>query len=83
MGDRGDGQYVLALNQADGKTLWATRIGEAWDDGDAPGPRGTPTVDGESVFAIGAEGEVVCLGASGGEIRWQKSMVHDYNGNDV
>src|ERR1700683_3525508 len=44
MGDRADGQYVLALNRADGKTVWATRIGEAWEDEDAPGPRGTPTV---------------------------------------
>ena len=80
MGDRADGQYVLALNLADGKTIWATRIGEAWDDNNAPGPRGTPTVDGDSVFAIGTEGEVVCLKASTGEMRWQKSMVRDYNG---
>jgi outer membrane protein assembly factor BamB len=80
MGDRADGQYVLALNLADGKTVWATRIGEAWDDSNAPGPRGTPTVDGDSVFAIGTEGEVVCLNASNGEMRWQKSMVRDYNG---
>ena len=80
MGDRSDGQYVLALNLADGKTVWATRIGDAWDDDNAPGPRGTPTVDGDSVFAIGTEGEVVCLHASTGEMRWQKSMVRDYNG---
>jgi len=81
MGDRGDGQYVLALNRADGKTVWATRIGAAWtEDDNAPGPRGTPTVDGDSVYAIGTEGEVVALNAGTGEIRWQRSMVRDYNG---
>lgn len=80
MGDRADGQYVLALNLADGKMVWATRIGDVWDDSDAPGPRGTPTIDGGFVYAVGTEGEVVCLNASTGEVRWQKSMVHDYNG---
>ncbi len=80
MGDRRDGQYVLALNRADGKTVWATRIGEPWEDNDAPGPRGTPTLDGDSVYAIGTEGEVVCLDAATGEARWRRSMVRDYNG---
>ncbi|HLY17177.1 MAG TPA: PQQ-binding-like beta-propeller repeat protein [Bryobacteraceae bacterium] len=80
MGDRADGQYVLALNLADGKTVWATRIGEAWEDANAPGPRGTPTVDGDAIFAIGTDGEVVSLEAATGRMRWQKSMVRDYNG---
>ena len=80
MGDRGDAQHVLALNLSDGKPVWSTPIGPAWDDEDAPGPRGTPTVDGDSVYAIGTEGQVVCLDASTGSIRWQKSMVRDYNG---
>jgi uncharacterized protein (TIGR03437 family) len=39
MGDRGDGQYVLALNLADGRQLWSTKIGPDWsEDTDAPGP---------------------------------------------
>lgn len=80
MGDRTDGQYVLALNLADGKTVWATRIGEVWDDSGAPGPRGTPSVDGDSLYAIGTDGEVVALDAATGQIRWQHSMVRDYNG---
>jgi outer membrane protein assembly factor BamB len=80
MGDRRDGQYVLALDRGNGKIVWATRIGDPWEDNDAPGPRGTPTVDGDSVFAVGTEGEVVSLDASTGSIRWQKSMVRDYNG---
>jgi outer membrane protein assembly factor BamB len=80
MGDRGDSQYVLALNLADGKQIWATKIGPAWDDDETGGPRGTPTVDGDSVYAIGTEGEVVCLNRATGAIRWQKSMTRDYNG---
>src|SRR4051794_23907704 len=29
MGDRGDSQFVMALNLADGKQVWATKIGPA------------------------------------------------------
>jgi len=80
MGDRKDGQYVLALNLADGSTAWATKIGPVWEDDEMGGPRGTPTVDGDFVYAIGTEGEVVALDAATGSVRWQKSMVADYNG---
>lgn len=81
MGDRRDGQYVEALNLADGSRVWATKIGPIWDDSDAPGPRGTPTVDGDSVYAVGTEGELVCLDAATGAIRWQKSAERDFGGH--
>ena len=80
MGDHGDGQYAEALNLADGAIVWSTKIGPVWEDSDAPGPRGTPTVDGDSVYAEGTEGEMVCLDIATGAIRWQKSLVADYNG---
>ena len=79
MGDLGDSQYVFALNRADGKILWSTKIGPAWED-EYGGPRGTPAVDGESVYAIGTEGEVVCLKASDGSLKWQRSMTRDFGG---
>jgi outer membrane protein assembly factor BamB len=85
MGDhQGDpssaGQYVEALNLADGSLVWSTKIGPVWEDDDTGGPRGTPSVDGESVYAMGTEGELVCLDISTGALRWQKSMAADYNG---
>ena len=80
MGDRKDGQYVESLNLADGAIVWATKIGPVWDDTDAPGPRGTPTFDGDSVYAVGTEGELVCLDASTGALRWEKSAPRDFGG---
>lgn len=79
MGDRGDSQYVIALNLSDGKQVWATKIGPAWDD-DYGGPRGTPIVDGDLVFAIGTEGDVACLSAADGAMRWQRSLTRDFGG---
>jgi outer membrane protein assembly factor BamB len=81
MGDRDRGQYVLALNLADGRQVWSTKIGPDWsEDTDSAGPRGTPTVDESNVYAIGTEGQVVCLDKSTGALRWQKSMTRDFGG---
>src|SRR5262245_52629105 len=48
MGDRGKEMFLIALSQKDGKELWATSVGQPWGDG---GPRCTPTVDGDRVYA--------------------------------
>ena len=77
MGDRRDGQYALAFNEADGKPVWATRVGEVHQD-EYGGPRGTPTVDGNLVFVLASEGTLVALEAASGRHLWSKSLTRDY-----
>jgi len=79
MGDQGTSQYVIALAPADGRLLWKTKVGPNWDDR-YPGPRSTPTVDGALLYAIGTEGDVVCLETATGKERWRKSLVRDFGG---
>jgi outer membrane protein assembly factor BamB len=79
MGDLADGQYLLALEREGGKILWKTRIGPRWDD-QMPGPRGTPTVDGDRVYAVGTEGDLVCADAATGAVRWKKNLPQDFGG---
>lgn len=78
MGDRGEDQYLLAFNRADGKELWAAKVGLAWQDS-MPGPRGTPTVDADRVYALGTEGDLVCVEAATGKVLWRKST-REFNG---
>jgi outer membrane protein assembly factor BamB len=82
IGDRDDGgrqqEFVIALNQADGKELWAARVGDPWSDG---GPRCTPTVAGDLVYALGPHGDLVCLEADGGKERWRKNLASDFGGH--
>jgi len=80
MGDKDGTQQVFALNKADGRIVWSARVGPPWDD-EYAGPRGTPTVDGDLVFAIGTEGDLVCLEAKGGKERWRKSLPRDFGGS--
>lgn len=78
MGDRRDGQYALAFNEADGTPLWATRIGETHED-EYGGPRGTPTVDGDSVYVLSSDGTLVAIDAASGRHKWSKSLTRDYS----
>jgi outer membrane protein assembly factor BamB len=81
MGDRAAegkkrAQYVLAFDLATRRELWATAIGPPHNDG----PRCTPTLDGSLVFALGTEGDLVCLDAASGAIRWQRNLPRDFQG---
>ena len=77
-GDRkGEGQYVICLGLDDRKEIWATRIGAPYKDF---GALCTPTVEGSSVYTTSTEGDVFCLDAATGAVRWQKSMTKDFSG---
>ena len=70
-------QYVIAFDLATRKELWAAHVGPAHPEG---GPRCTPTVDGKSLYAIGTEGDLVCLDVESGQLRWAKNFVNDFQG---
>jgi len=82
MGDRigasgTEAQFVLAFDLKTRKELWATPVGPPHSDG---GPRSTPTVDGDLVYAIGTEGDLVCLETDTGAVCWKRSFVDDFAG---
>jgi outer membrane protein assembly factor BamB len=79
MGDVGGSQQLIALNAADGKQLWKARIGAPWVD-EMGGPRGTPTVDGDLVYALGTEGDLVAFEAATGKERWRRNLPADFGG---
>ncbi len=71
MGARADGEFLIALDATTGKEKWSQQIGaflmNRWGDG----PRGTPTVDRDRVYALSGQGVLICANASDGAIRWQ------------
>ncbi len=81
MGDRATGgeedeQFVIALDLGTRGELWATEVGPPHKDG----PRCTPTVDGDLVYAIGTSGDLVCLETATGAVRWRASFPDDFQG---
>jgi outer membrane protein assembly factor BamB len=79
LGDREGGQHLIAVSRKDGKPLWATRIGPVWEDQFA-GPRSTPTVDGDRVYALGTEGDLVAVEAATGKEVWRRNLEKDFGG---
>jgi outer membrane protein assembly factor BamB len=70
--------FVIALDEAKGKEIWSTRISANHGDG---GPRSTPTVDGDRVYALSPQGDLLCLDAATGKRRWGKSLAKDFGGS--
>lgn len=77
MGDRKDGEYLICLNGRNGKEIWSKHMGEGWNDG---GPRCTPAVVGDSVYALTPRGVLICASSKDGSIRWQKDFAKDFGG---
>lgn len=79
MGDVGGRQHVMAFGRDDGALLWRTEIGPAWTD-EYGGPRSTPTLDGNTAYALGTNGDLAALDIADGAIRWQLNLRDDLGG---
>src|SRR4051812_12430668 len=73
MGAREGKEYLFALDVNTHKKLWSGEVGPLFTNNRGDGPRGTPAVDGDLVFALGGQGNLVCLKAATGEPVWRKS----------
>jgi len=75
-------EEVIALSLVDGTRVWSTRIGSVGANRGPqyPGTRSTPTVDGELVYALGSDGDLVCLDSKTGDLEWSKDLPEDFGG---
>src|SRR5207245_1400577 len=47
------------------------------------GPRSTPAVDENRVYAIGPTGFLYCLSVDTGELLWRRDLMADYHGRSM
>src|ERR687889_790572 len=83
MGLRGDREFVVAFDVATGKEAWATAHGTAFRNDRGDGPRGTPTIDGDRVYALGGNGDLSALEARTGKIIWQMTVLQKFGGSNI
>jgi hypothetical protein len=79
MGSDGTDEYLAALRVADGRELWRLRLGPEFKNGWGHGPRGTPTVVGDTLVALGAQGVLLCASTDGKE-RWRTNLRKNLHG---
>ncbi len=67
-------EHLIAIGTGDGKQLWAAEIGEVLKNNWGDGPRSTPTVHGDQVFALGGQGTLIAVSVRDGKTLWKKRM---------
>lgn len=80
MSYQGTDEVVWARDEATGNPIWTTRIAAKGSISYNEGPRSTPTVDGDRVYAVGVQSDLACLDASTGKLVWAKNYKRDFRG---
>ena len=81
-GSRGRNSIVIALNRGDGKEVWSKALGASETNNQGPGPRGTPTVDGDRLYVLTESGDLACLKTDGTMV-WQRNILRDFRGRQL
>lgn len=86
-------EFVVAMDAASGKELWAKPLRMAkyqggGDDGTGDnkggdGPRSTPALAGGKIYAYGANLDLYCFDAKSGKLVWKKDVARDYGGKNI
>ena len=83
MGGVDDNECVLALDVSQGgKQIWNSVIGPIRNNGAGyPGPRATPSIDGDRLYTLGIAGDLVCMDIKDGRILWHRDLVKTFGGS--
>jgi len=74
MGARDGQDHLLCLDATSGDEIWSTPLGPVFENDWGDGPRSTPTVDGDFIFAMSSRGFLSCVRIDDGNIVWTTSM---------
>jgi outer membrane protein assembly factor BamB len=73
---RGVNEAIVCYDAATGSERWVRDYPARFFQGmDGPGPRATPTISGQDVFSLGAQGDLYCLDLLTGEPRWSTNIL--------
>jgi len=78
-------EMVVALDAKTGRTVWEYRYdaapSEIHEHNFGDGPRSTPTISGDRLFAIGVSGIMHCLDKKTGKVHWRHDLWGEFGGN--
>jgi outer membrane protein assembly factor BamB len=82
-GAKDGSEWVIALDARTGVILWQTRNGPIYQDGKGDGPRGTPVIDGDRVFALSGNGHLASLELATGKPVWQVDLLDRFGARNI
>ena len=84
LGNEGlENEFVQARSAKDGQRVWSSRLGKVGNprqEPNYPAARSTPTVEGKMLYALGSDGDLVCLETAKGKECWRKNLRTDFGG---
>jgi len=66
------GNEIFCLNASTGKELWRYRFKSLYDT------KSTPIIDGKFVYALNADGLLLCLNAEDGQLKWRRNIIEEF-----
>lgn len=73
VGARDQVEYLIAVDAQTGEETWTAELGPLLENRWGDGPRSTPTIDGDHIYAMGARGFLGCFDKNGERV-WRREM---------
>lgn len=84
LGNEGlENEFVAARSAKNGQRVWSRRVGKVGNpkqEPNYPAARSTPSIQGKVLYALGSDGDLVCLESATGKERWRKNLRTDFGG---
>jgi outer membrane protein assembly factor BamB len=76
-------EAIICCDARSGRELWRFHYPNRYDERFGGGPRSTPAVDGNFVYAVGPTGIFHCLRADTGEKVWRHDLLEEFHGPNL
>ncbi|MBP3694468.1 MAG: PQQ-like beta-propeller repeat protein [Thermoguttaceae bacterium] len=81
IGTKGGAECVFCIDNQSGKTLWTRPIGKSvGGKSKFPVQRSTPTLYKDFLYALSSSGNLVCMQAGNGAVRWNMNLIMNLGG---
>ena len=81
-GTRDGRSTIFALDRSTGRTIWSQDLGRDLSQNRGGGPRGTPTLDGDLIYALTENGDLACLKSEDGSLVWHRNILQEFKGRN-
>lgn len=71
-------ERITVMDALTGEEIWQKEYDCPYSISYPSGPRCTPTVDGDRVYTLGAQGDLQCRSMADGEIVWQSNLQQQF-----
>ena len=76
----GSGDYLGCFSSNTGKELWRLWVDDRFTNSKGDGPRATPTVDGDLIFALSGHGKLLAINARSKKKIWKYNLKKKFGG---